>query len=310
MGARYRNSSAHHSPNKQNLSLQISHPSLKQTILFDIEYSIMKCYRMGDFALRWREQESQVLLLAIGNEIYKTILELNFLRLSVSKTIKLYNSYFEWISHIANIEQKEIPQIHQFFKALQKVLFIENDLDVCFAISHHFHHSPYGERERTPIGQFLYKAKPYNHSVTLKNYWYAHRLAQQMHGFLKHYPAFMQADWIIPSPYHKSKNGFDLPETLCNHLSKWCNINNGSHLIIKNRVTTPMKECFGISQKLINIKDAFDVTDPSCIKGRKILIIDDLYQSGATLAEISRTLKKSGALCVYGLCATKTIGDG
>ena len=265
---------------------------------------------MGDFALRWREKDNQAILLAIGNKIYKTILELNFLDLDISKTIKLYNSYFEWISHISNIEQQDIPQIHHFLKALQKVILINDYLDLCFAISHHFQHTPNGELKRTPIGQFVNKAKPYNHSVSLKNYWYTHRLAQQMHGFLKHHPAFMQADWIISSPYHKSKNTFDLPETLCNHLSKWCNINNGSHLIIKNRATTPMKECLGLSEKLMNIKDAFEITDPSCIKGRKILIIDDLYQSGATLAEISQTLKDSGALCVYGLCATKTIGDG
>jgi len=269
----------------------------------------MKCYRMGDFALRWREKENQALLLAIGNEIYKTILEINYLELSVSNTITLHNSYFDWISHISNIEQKNIPQINDFFIALQKVLFLYNDLDLCFAISHHMHYSLYGELERTPIGQLVNQAKPYNRSVTCKNYFYTRRLAEQMYGFLTHQPAFMQADWIIPSPHHESKKGFDLPETLCNHLSKWCGINNGSHLIIKNRVTTPMKECFSLSEKQINIKNAFEIADPSCVKGRKILIIDDLYQSGATLTEISRTLKKYGALCVYGLCATKTIGD-
>ena len=44
------------------------------------------------------------------------------------------------------------------------------------------------------------------------------------------------------------------------------------------------------------------------IAGRRVLLVDDVYTSGATVNECSRVLKKSGAKAVYVLTLARTVG--
>ncbi len=58
-----------------------------------------------------------------------------------------------------------------------------------------------------------------------------------------------------------------------------------------------------------NVKDAFSVIHPEPIKGRKILLVDDVFTTGHTLNESTRTLKKSGAVVVICLTLARTLVD-
>jgi ATP-dependent DNA helicase RecQ len=60
-----------------------------------------------------------------------------------------------------------------------------------------------------------------------------------------------------------------------------------------------------LAQKRDNVKNAF--TLQSAAKGRRILLVDDLFDSGATLDEITRTLTEHGAAQVDVLTITRTI---
>lgn len=57
----------------------------------------------------------------------------------------------------------------------------------------------------------------------------------------------------------------------------------------------------GLSRKarFNNVKDAFEVFDKNKIRGKKILIIDDIYTTGATMEELSKKLLDAGAFEVY-----------
>lgn len=48
-----------------------------------------------------------------------------------------------------------------------------------------------------------------------------------------------------------------------------------------------------------NVRGVFQVALPEAVKGRKLLLIDDVVTTGATLAELSQTLMRSGAAAVY-----------
>ncbi|MDO4693355.1 MAG: ComF family protein [Eikenella sp.] len=48
-----------------------------------------------------------------------------------------------------------------------------------------------------------------------------------------------------------------------------------------------------------NVRGVFQVADPGAVKGRKLLLIDDVVTTGATLAELSQTLMRAGAAAVY-----------
>ena len=56
-----------------------------------------------------------------------------------------------------------------------------------------------------------------------------------------------------------------------------------------------------------NVKDAFTI-ESNVIKGKTILLIDDIYDSGATLKEVGSTLTKCGAKWIVPIVIAKTIG--
>ncbi|MCX6035843.1 MAG: phosphoribosyltransferase family protein, partial [Chloroflexi bacterium] len=60
-----------------------------------------------------------------------------------------------------------------------------------------------------------------------------------------------------------------------------------------------------LAQKRANVAGAFTLCGE--VKGKRILLVDDLFDSGATLDEISRLLEQNGARRVNVLTLTRTI---
>ncbi len=54
-------------------------------------------------------------------------------------------------------------------------------------------------------------------------------------------------------------------------------------------------------QRMENVKGVFNVIKPENIRGRKILLVDDVMTTGATFSELRRVLMKAGAKEVYGV---------
>ena len=48
----------------------------------------------------------------------------------------------------------------------------------------------------------------------------------------------------------------------------------------------------------LTVRNAFKVVRPNLVKGRNILLVDDIFTSGATASNCARVLKTSGALKV------------
>ena len=53
------------------------------------------------------------------------------------------------------------------------------------------------------------------------------------------------------------------------------------------------------TEKARNIKGAFEVNQPELIAGKNILLVDDVFTTGATVNEAAKMLKKNGAGKVY-----------
>ena len=73
-----------------------------------------------------------------------------------------------------------------------------------------------------------------------------------------------------------------------------------SDALIKTRKTSPQK-FGGHNERIQNVHNAFSVTNKEDIKDKKVIIIDDIRTSGATINECARILKKNGAAMVIGL---------
>jgi len=81
-----------------------------------------------------------------------------------------------------------------------------------------------------------------------------------------------------------------------------------SDKLTKNHRTKPQKIFQNYVLKRDNVKDVFSYEDETEIEGKKILLIDDIFDSGATLKEIAKTFTKIGAETIAPLVIAKTIG--
>lgn len=79
-----------------------------------------------------------------------------------------------------------------------------------------------------------------------------------------------------------------------------------SHGLVKNRDTEEQKIFQNSYSKQENVADAFDIKES--VTGKTILLLDDIYDSGATLKEIGKLLTAKGAKCIVPIVIAKTVG--
>ena len=66
------------------------------------------------------------------------------------------------------------------------------------------------------------------------------------------------------------------------------------NLLVRTAATVP-QSALGRAERAVNIKNAFDLNDPDKVKDKRILLIDDVYTTGATVNECTRLLLSCGA---------------
>lgn len=69
----------------------------------------------------------------------------------------------------------------------------------------------------------------------------------------------------------------------------------------KRKDVAPQSATGSIEKRRANISGAYEVIDPELVEGRRILLIDDIVTTGATVSECARTLGLAGAESV--VCA-------
>ena len=131
-------------------------------------------------------------------------------------------------------------------------------------------------------------------------------LAELVSEFIKSNKELRCADLILPVPASFRSRPFHPVLFLVNEISKRTSIPYEKDLLNRTRLSKPQKELKTLKEKWENVKGLFKLNEPLKIKNKKILLIDDLFDSGATLNEIAALFKSSGASKVYVLTLTKT----
>lgn len=82
-----------------------------------------------------------------------------------------------------------------------------------------------------------------------------------------------------------------------------------SHDLVKIRKTSAQKMLHNQYLKRDNVENVFSLKDPQIVNGKKILLIDDIYGSGATIKEIGKFLTEHGAELIVPIVLAKTVGS-
>ncbi|MFC2481410.1 MAG: RecQ family ATP-dependent DNA helicase [Capnocytophaga granulosa] len=113
-------------------------------------------------------------------------------------------------------------------------------------------------------------------------------------------------DWVLYVPPTKSG---DLVKNFATKVAQIIGVPISHHLK-KIRVTEEQKVFENGYSKTANVHDAFAYTYPEEIEGKQILLIDDVFDSGATIKEIGKLLTSLGAVKIAPLVIAKTVnGD-
>ena len=102
------------------------------------------------------------------------------------------------------------------------------------------------------------------------------------------------------------ERGYNQSGLLARELAKLIDLPLVDDCLVRERYTVPQAKTATVEQRLDNIINAFLCINNS-LSGKKIILIDDVSTSGATLNACAAALKADGAASVWGLTLAREI---
>lgn len=119
-------------------------------------------------------------------------------------------------------------------------------------------------------------------------------------------------DLVLPVPLHLKRlkeRGFNQSGLLAGELARKLHVPVSFNLIVRKNRTQPQTR-LNRKERLKNVKGAFELAEAQRVRGRRILLIDDVFTTGTTLSECARTLKKKGGASeVHAVTVTRALFD-
>ena len=115
-------------------------------------------------------------------------------------------------------------------------------------------------------------------------------------------------DVIIPVPCSKERlkeRGFNHIEEMVEDIA--CYSGKVDNTVLSRIRYTPHQTGLGREFREENLKGAFKVIDKKKIKNKTVLLVDDIYTTGATINECAKVLYSEGAGVVYGLTLARAV---
>ena len=154
---------------------------------------------------------------------------------------------------------------------------------------------------RSDIGKLVRRAKSYDRERSCGDRQAAKRLADEMLQWIMAMPLYCDADLIVPAPSTNEDKAYDLPALIAEHLSS----PTGKGIAtIRSSNSVPQK---GLPERkkasAEYLARRYDVVGD--VAGKSVLVIDDIYETGATVGAMTLALRSAGAREVLSLTATK-----
>lgn len=160
------------------------------------------------------------------------------------------------------------------------------------------------QKPQTKIGTLRGQAKPYGGATaTLQTKAAADQLVEHCVEFLNTMTCYESADCIVSMPPSDPTKPFNLPRYMAKNIArKW-----GREDLSKHVTGSPRNAIKGISrnQKIDTLLGTITVEE-EVFTDRKVLLLDDLYQSGVSMNYCGLLLLEAGARKIFGLACEKT----
>lgn len=152
------------------------------------------------------------------------------------------------------------------------------------------------DTKRSELGELVFLLKNRNDRATVGP------LAETAAAFVKQWQVSIDA--VVPVPPSR-KRTFQPVVEIANGLGNQLAKPVLAGAVTKVRETPELKDVFGYAERQKLLEGAFAV-NRELVQGLRLLLVDDLYRSGATAAVVAKELLEAGASVIYFLAMTKT----
>jgi len=106
-----------------------------------------------------------------------------------------------------------------------------------------------------------------------------------------------RVDLLVPVPLHRRRErerGFNQADLLARRVAAAWGVPVGHRVLVRRAATAPQTELTA-RERWANVRAAFAVARPEAVRGRHVLLMDDLVTTGATARACARCLVRAGA---------------
>jgi competence protein ComFC len=136
--------------------------------------------------------------------------------------------------------------------------------------------------------------------------WFAKRLAE----VVREEGGLLRADIVVPVPLHRQRQrerGFNQVELFARPLAKLLKLPYRPVLLVRKR-PRPEKHLLTKDERQAAVRGAFAMQKGARVDNSRVLLLDDVMTTGATLDACSGALREAGAVSVLGLTIARAAG--
>ncbi len=139
--------------------------------------------------------------------------------------------------------------------------------------------------------------------------YFGRHLVDWLQGAAQRWIDWQEIDGIVPVPLHPHKlrqREFNQAEYLAVGLSRVVNVP-----VLKRNLRrvkdTATQTRLDAEARAVNMRDAFAVRDETIFKGKRLVLLDDVFTTGATMDSCAKTLRGAGAREVVALAVARGV---